>query len=547
MLGHLDRRRRISQILMNIPTEKTKTAKKKGVYLEENFIKLKNLKVEDFRAMGNSAKYRNPVPHLHGEKGIKKWNMKNLGTILNELDFKIKGVNTVSLYFGMYTFPWHADDMDLYSINYLHFGTTKCWFAISSMYEDRFERFMSQQFVYNEKFTPYCKSFLSHKTCVITPDLIGQSGIPYSTMTQRPNEFITTFPRGYHPDTILPSRRSLPLQDGLTMGKMKFSVTVGPSPAYQESQTAESDFSSDNGWSSWRIIRGMSQWVSPHGGFPIQPQLKDSSDICNVWDKYVYKGERFYWTPKRKKDIPNNRKADLAYENTAKRIRRGVFDDEDDDEYISDDEDEAEAFQEALEGYDVKVCMMMPQYEEMMRVFRRETKDFRATSRINFWLEKQYNRTEAKKWPHRCCWLRASEHYQKRTCQYKSMKHEKPQNNSEECPQDSSRRLISAHCFAKNGVKIEGEPENDRLITCKNYLVTVHSKCYNGANEDEDWFCQGMTELPVTPFRITEQVKAELFDNIASNRNHLIDLANLNQPGFKDASFDDGTKDEQNL
>ncbi|EGT58581.1 hypothetical protein CAEBREN_09602 [Caenorhabditis brenneri] len=254
------------------PTEKTKTAKKKGVYLEENFIELENLKVEDFRAMANSAKHRNPVPHFHGvnlenyyfdyilegfpiygadtegcfyEKGIKEWNMKNLGTILNELDYEIKEVSTAYLYFEMYNtlFPWHANDMDLYSINYLHFGAPKS---------------------YSSSWNPVL-----------------------------------------HNDSIV--------------GKASVKIQ-------------------------------MHNYLAKY-----RPNLHD------VWDKYWYKGERFYWTPKRTKNIPKKRKANLAYENTAKRIRLGVFDDGDVDEYNSDDsEDEAEAFQRALKGYDVKFNTSVP-------------------------------------------------------------------------------------------------------------------------------------------------------------------------------------------
>lgn len=67
------------------------------------------------------------------DKTQKVWNITNLGTILDDLETeygtKIEGVNTAYLYFGMWkaTFAWHTEDMDLYSINYLHFGAPKQW------------------------------------------------------------------------------------------------------------------------------------------------------------------------------------------------------------------------------------------------------------------------------------------------------------------------------------------------------------------------------------------------------------------------------------
>lgn len=64
---------------------------------------------------------------------IKVWNINKLGSILDYVNedygISIEGVNTAYLYFGMWktSFAWHTEDMDLYSINYIHEGYPKTW------------------------------------------------------------------------------------------------------------------------------------------------------------------------------------------------------------------------------------------------------------------------------------------------------------------------------------------------------------------------------------------------------------------------------------
>ena len=67
------------------------------------------------------------------DKDVKVWNISRLPGILNDVvkehKIRIPGVNTPYLYFGTWkaTFAWHTEDMDLFSINYVHYGAPKTW------------------------------------------------------------------------------------------------------------------------------------------------------------------------------------------------------------------------------------------------------------------------------------------------------------------------------------------------------------------------------------------------------------------------------------
>lgn len=75
------------------------------------------------------------------------WNVAKLPSLLTRLlpnGTPLPGVNTPYLYFGMWraTFAWHVEDMDLFSINYIHFGAPKHWYAIPQARATAFEQVM---------------------------------------------------------------------------------------------------------------------------------------------------------------------------------------------------------------------------------------------------------------------------------------------------------------------------------------------------------------------------------------------------------------------
>ncbi|KAF9445794.1 hypothetical protein P691DRAFT_805215 [Macrolepiota fuliginosa MF-IS2] len=131
----------------------------------------------------------------------KSWNVAHLPSTLSRIlptsDKGLPGVNTPYLYFGMWraTFAWHVEDMDLFSINYIHFGAPKFWYAIPQGRSYALEQTMRGYF---PKDTSTCPQFLRHKSFLASPNILAQSSCRPNTLVQHAGEFVITFPRGYH-------------------------------------------------------------------------------------------------------------------------------------------------------------------------------------------------------------------------------------------------------------------------------------------------------------------------------------------------------------
>ncbi|TDG48942.1 hypothetical protein AWZ03_004626 [Drosophila navojoa] len=148
-----------------------------------------------------SPLYAADVKGTLSDEDLDVWNIGRLDTILNlvntDYGIEIDGVNTAYLYFGMWksSFAWHTEDMDLYSINYLHFGAPKTWYAIPPRYGRRLEKLANETFVENFQ---ECNAYLRHKMTMISPKVLRQHNIPYNKITQEAGEIMITFPFGYH-------------------------------------------------------------------------------------------------------------------------------------------------------------------------------------------------------------------------------------------------------------------------------------------------------------------------------------------------------------
>ncbi|KIR40170.1 specific transcriptional repressor [Cryptococcus deuterogattii 99/473] len=126
------------------------------------------------------------------------WNVAHLPNLLNRWDLRhLPGVNAPYLYFGMWgaSFAWHVEDMDLFSINYIHFGAPKFWYAIPQQQAERFERILQGYFPEDAR---NCDQFLRHKSFAVSPYRLANDGMRVNMLVHNQGEFVITYPRGYH-------------------------------------------------------------------------------------------------------------------------------------------------------------------------------------------------------------------------------------------------------------------------------------------------------------------------------------------------------------
>nr|XP_046216258.1 lysine-specific demethylase 4A-like isoform X3 [Oncorhynchus gorbuscha] len=173
----------------------------------DNFCSPRYADIEELeRKYWKSVTFNSPIygADVNGtlyDPDVTDWNIGKLNTILDTVEhangITIEGVNTPYLYFGMWktTFAWHTEDMDLYSINYLHFGASKSWYCVPPEQGEKMERLAQGFFPGSHQ---NCKAFLRHKMTLISPSILRKYGIPFEKITQEPGEFMVTFPYSYH-------------------------------------------------------------------------------------------------------------------------------------------------------------------------------------------------------------------------------------------------------------------------------------------------------------------------------------------------------------
>ncbi|KAL0907513.1 hypothetical protein M5K25_021928 [Dendrobium thyrsiflorum] len=146
-----------------------------------------------------------------GRKGTSGWKLSNSrwnlqviarspGSLTRFMPDDVPGVTSPMVYIGMLFswFAWHVEDHELHSMNYLHMGSPKTWYAVPQDHAVTLEE-MVRFHGYGESVDRLAAFImLGEKTTLLSPEVLVASGVPCCRLVQHPGEFVVTFPRAYH-------------------------------------------------------------------------------------------------------------------------------------------------------------------------------------------------------------------------------------------------------------------------------------------------------------------------------------------------------------
>jgi len=125
------------------------------------------------------------------------FNLAKLPSLISGMTDQIPGIHQPYVYIGMWkaTFSWHVEDMDLYAVNYLHYGASKTWYCVPPQFGYRLEQLAQKLF---PDMTNVCQNLLRHKVVMIGPELLRMNSIPVQKMVHEQGTIMVVFPHAYH-------------------------------------------------------------------------------------------------------------------------------------------------------------------------------------------------------------------------------------------------------------------------------------------------------------------------------------------------------------
>ncbi|TVU48357.1 hypothetical protein EJB05_07991, partial [Eragrostis curvula] len=145
-----------------------------------------------------------------GEKGSgsrlsgSPWNLQAIarapGSLTRFMPDDVPGVTSPMVYIGMLFswFAWHVEDHELHSLNFLHTGAPKTWYAVPGDQAAELEDVIRVHGYGGNSDRLASLAVLGEKTTLMSPEVLVAHGVPCCRLVQYPGEFVVTFPRAYH-------------------------------------------------------------------------------------------------------------------------------------------------------------------------------------------------------------------------------------------------------------------------------------------------------------------------------------------------------------
>ncbi|GJN30321.1 hypothetical protein PR202_gb18616 [Eleusine coracana subsp. coracana] len=145
-----------------------------------------------------------------GEKGSgwrlsgSPWNLQAIarapGSLTRFMPDDVPGVTSPMVYIGMLFswFAWHVEDHELHSLNFLHTGAPKTWYAVPGDRAADLEEVIRVHGYGGNSDRLASLAVLGEKTTLMSPEVLVARGVPCCRLVQYPGEFVVTFPRAYH-------------------------------------------------------------------------------------------------------------------------------------------------------------------------------------------------------------------------------------------------------------------------------------------------------------------------------------------------------------
>ena len=109
----------------------------------------------------------------------------------------ISGLTIPWVYLGMIfsTFCWHVEDLFLFSLNYMHYGSPKIWYSLPINQKEKMNSFIKEKY---KLINPKNKNLIDKLTLLIDPLELEENGIEVNRTIQNPGEIILTLPNSFH-------------------------------------------------------------------------------------------------------------------------------------------------------------------------------------------------------------------------------------------------------------------------------------------------------------------------------------------------------------